>query len=183
MSDFIYFNTINKTKISEIKEIFSSYLNRVKFLSEDIREILDSDINSVIMAKAASAYQVCRVPVIVEHGALVINYFNGFPGAVSKPMWDSMQGKICKLIPIGEPRDAVALSGVCYCDGFRRKVFVGKTEGTISTQGRGGNGFQWDPIFIPNGSTRTYAEMDQTEKLKYSQAAKAYNELIKHLNL
>ena len=44
-------------------------------------------------------------------------------------------------------------------------------------------GFQWDPIFIPNGSDLTYAQMDQGEKLRYSQAARAYGELRDYLGL
>jgi XTP/dITP diphosphohydrolase len=177
----LYFNTINQVKIREISEIFPSSDWELKFLKASIMEILSEDVEEVIRAKAAEAYKICRVPVIVEHGALSIDYFNGFPGALSKPMWDLMNDKICKLIPVGEPRTCKVLSGVCYCNGKIRIVVVGETKGEVSSEGRGSNGFQWDPIFIPDGETRTYAEMSQSEKLKFSQAAKAYNKLIVEL--
>ena len=173
----IYFNTTNDTKIKEIKEIFAGGTMEKEFLRYSIAEVLSHDIEEVIKAKAAEAYEKCRVPIVVEHGALYIEYLNYFPGPLSKPMWDLMNEKICKLIPDNESRKAKARSAVCFCNGKKRYVFIGETEGSISTIGKGSNGFQWDPIFIPHSSTKTYAEMDQTEKLKFSQAAKAYEQL------
>lgn len=41
--------------------------------------------------------------------------------------------------------------------------------------------FQWDPIFIPEGQNKTYAEMGFPEKGKYSQAAKAWQKLVAEL--
>ena len=61
---------------------------------------------------------------------------------------------------------AIAISGVCFCDGINMHVFKGETKGSIALEGNGANGFQWDPIFIPEGETNTYAEMIQTEKTK-----------------
>jgi len=179
----LYFNTINRTKISEITEIFSSSECEMKFMENYILEVLSNDLETVIKAKAAEAYKKCRVPVIVEHGSLCVEYFNNFPGALSKPMWDLMGSKICTLIPVGESRKAVVYSGVCYCDGKIRRSFIEKTDGIIATEARGTHGFQWDPIFIPEGTTKTYAEMEQTEKLSFSQAQKAYDQLKKALNI
>jgi len=184
MTRKIYFNTVNPIKEREIKEIFSDCDVDLRFLKNDVTEILSNDIEKVIMAKAAEAYMKCRVSIIVEHGGLLIDHLNNFPGALSKPMWDLLGPKICNLIPAGVPRTARAVSGVCYCDGMVRKVFIEETNGEIAIKGRGTNGFQWDPIFIPqNGKDETYAEMTQTEKLKYSQARKAYDKLKEHLQL
>ena len=94
-----------------------------------------------------------------------------------------MEGKICSLIPQGESRKAKVISAVCYCDGKRRHHFVAETVGIISDQPKGAFGFQFDPIFIPEGASKTYAEMSQTEKLKYSQASKAYEKLQLFLQL
>ncbi len=179
----LYFNTVNRHKMAEISTIFSDVDVEIKFLEHNIQEVLSHNLETVIKSKAEEAYKACRVPVIVEHGALCIEYLNNFPGALSKPMWDLMDAKICKLIPYGETRAASVYSGVCYCDGKVRKSFIEKTEGTIAIEGRGTFGFQFDPIFIPNGVTLTYAEMALDEKLKHSQAVKAYNMLKKELRL
>jgi XTP/dITP diphosphohydrolase len=124
-----------------------------------------------------------QVPVIVEHGGLYIEHLKDYPGPLSKPMWDILEGNICDLIPINHSRKARAFSAVCYCDGLKLIHTVEFTEGEIADKSHGDNGFQWDHIFIPNGEIRTYAEMTQTEKLKYSQAAKAYRALRAILNV
>lgn len=179
----LFFNTINATKQSEIRELFAPFDCDVKFLDFNITEILSHDIREVILAKSLAAFEKHQVPVIVEHGALEIDFFNKFPGALSKPMWNLMGAKICNLIPKGESRKAKVVSAVCYCDGKKRFPFFAETKGVISFEAKGCYGFQFDPIFIPEGSTITYAEMSQTDKLKYSQATKAYEQLQKYLKL
>lgn len=179
----LYFNTINQSKQKEITELFSPFDCEVKFLTYDITEILSDNIENVILSKSLDAFRKHQRPVIVEHGALVIDYLNGFPGALSKPMWNLMEGKICSLIPKGESRRAKVVSAVCYCDGRNRYPFVAETVGVISDRPKGTFGFQFDPIFIPDGASKTYAEMPQTEKLQYSQAAKAYEKLQLFLQL
>lgn len=174
----LYFNTVNAFKREEIAQIFSGSNFEIKFLKTPIVEILSHELEEVIFKKAADAYMATRTPVIVEHGALQIDYFNGFPGALSKPMWDLMNTKICEIIPLGASRSAKAVSAVCYCDGKRRITTYGETLGSISEIAKGSNGFQWDPIFIPEGETKTYAEMELSEKLSYSQAKKAYFKLL-----
>jgi XTP/dITP diphosphohydrolase len=176
MTNKLFFNTINPYKKKEIEEIFKDYENKC-FLEYAVQEILSQNVEDVVRAKAMSAYKNWRVPVIVEHGAICIHHLRNLPGALSKPMWDSLKGAICDLIPQTANRTATAMSGVGYCDGKIIEVFVEKTQGTISIEKKGSGGFQWDPIFIPDGQEKTYAEMTLSEKLKFSQAAKAYNEL------
>jgi XTP/dITP diphosphohydrolase len=178
----IYFNTVNTDKISEIKFLFKPHKKYAcHFFKNNIVEILNNNIENVIKQKAISAYDNCRMPVIVEHGALEVEYFNNFPGALSKPMWDLMGDKICKLIPESESRKAKVISAVGYCDGKTIKTFIEGTNGEISAKGMGTNGFQFDPIFIPNGSDKTYAQMKLDEKMKFSQATKSYGKLIEFL--
>lgn len=173
----LYFNTANEIKIREIKEIFFDCKCEVRFLHFDVTEILSASIVDIIKDKAASAYKLAQVPVIVEHGGLYIEHLKNYPGPLSKPMWDILEDNICDLIPVNNSRKAQAFSAVCYCDGRKLIHTVKSTEGEIAVRGSGNNGFQWDHIFIPNGETRTYAEMTQTEKLRFSQAAKAYRAL------
>jgi len=178
-----YFNTVNEYKILEIKEIFADTKVAPKFLTRPVVEVLSNDLKTVIMSKALEAYKQCRVPVIIEHGGLLIKHLKDFPGALSKPMWDIMGKDICELIPESISREAIAISGVCYCDGTKRVAFIGETNGSIAKKSLGTNGFQWDPIFIPEGQTKTYGEMSQSEKLTFSQAAKAYNQLKTYLQI
>ncbi len=173
---------MNESKRGEVLYLFKNTGYDINFLDYDVGEVLSNNVEYVVKKKVVEAYRYWRLPVIVEHGALEVECFNLFPGALSKPMWDMMNDKICELIPENEIRTANVLSCVGYCDGKIVKTFLGKTKGTITENGRGENGFQFDPIFCPNGSSKTYAEMRIEEKMSYSQAYFSYNLLIDFLN-
>ena len=60
----------------------------------------------------------------------------------------------------------------------KKKIFsVGKINGKISNKKKGKNGFGYDPIFIPNGYQRTFAEMSKTYKYKIDHRAKAFKKI------
>lgn len=61
-------------------------------------------------------------------------------------------------------------------------LFEGVCKGTIIDKKKGSNGFGYDPIFIPDGYTKTFAEMNLTEKNKISHRGKAILQLVKFLN-
>jgi XTP/dITP diphosphohydrolase len=65
--------------------------------------------------------------------------------------------------------------------GGEEHQFEGICEGTITKEQRGEKGFGYDPIFIPDGSERTFAEMTTEEKNKYSHRKKATEKLIAFL--
>lgn len=74
-----YFNTVNRTKVAEIREVFDGKINDFEFLDFSVMEVLSENIEVVIKAKAIEAYKKCRVPVLVEHGGLIIKYLMVFP--------------------------------------------------------------------------------------------------------
>ena len=60
----------------------------------------------------------------------------------------------------------------------RKKIYsVGKISGKISNKKKGKNGFGYDPIFIPNGHKRTFAEMSKSYKYKIDHRAKAFKKI------
>jgi XTP/dITP diphosphohydrolase len=61
-------------------------------------------------------------------------------------------------------------------------IFEGIVNGRIIKEKRGTNGFGYDPIFIPENETRTFAEMDLREKNKFSHRARAFEKMIEFLN-
>ncbi|MBL0272879.1 MAG: RdgB/HAM1 family non-canonical purine NTP pyrophosphatase [Chitinophagaceae bacterium] len=62
------------------------------------------------------------------------------------------------------------------------KQFEGICEGEIIEERRGDQGFGYDPVFIPAGSAKTFAEMDMTEKNQFSHRKKATEKLVAFLN-
>jgi XTP/dITP diphosphohydrolase len=177
-----YYNSSNEAKVREALHFFGSS-GRLGILRHPVTEILDTELERVVLAKAADAYRALRVPVIVEHGALCIDFLNKLPGALVKPTWMALGERLCLLVPPGEPRTGAALSALCYCDGRKREVILRKVEGEIAPERRGSGGFHWDPVFIPRGETRTLAELPIDEKLRLSASGHAYAELRRHLGL
>lgn len=177
-----YYNTSNEAKIREVRHFFGGS-GKLGILRHPVTEILDSNLEKVVLAKAAEAYSATRVPVIVEHGALCIDFLNGLPGALVKPTWMALEERLCLLVPKGEPRTCKGLSALCYCDGKKREVILRKVEGELAPAPRGKGGFHWDPVFIPRGETRTLAEMELDEKLRISATGQAFAELRQRLGL
>ena len=61
-------------------------------------------------------------------------------------------------------------------------TFEGIVLGEIILEKRGANGFGYDPIFLPDGALKTFAEMTLTEKNQYSHRARAFQKMIEFLN-
>ncbi len=169
----MYFITSNKNKLREFEEILGAKLEQIEIDLEEIQEI---EAEKVVEHKVLEAYEKARKPIIVEDTGLYIEAWNGFPGALAK--W---VGKTIGFenIPnmLGENRKAYAKTIVGYCDGNRLKLFEGKIRGKISEKARGESGFGWDPIFIPEGNKKTFAEMPVDEKNAISMRRLALEEL------
>ncbi len=71
---------------------------------------------------------------------------------------------------------------VCYCDTLRSVMVEGVLSGTISSTSRGDHGFGYDPVFIPDGESRTLAEMSPQEKNAVSHRARAIREFVRVMN-
>lgn len=182
-ADLWYLNSSSPEKIAEARAIFGADNPRIGYLAHGITEILDTDLVRVVRAKAAAAYREARLPVIVEHGGLFIDHLSGLPGALAKPTWALLRDRICDLVPAGAPRAARARSAVCFCDGRTRRVFEATVEGTLAEHARGTSRFDWDPVFVPEGQERTFAEMSLEEKVAIAPSARAYGLVREALGL
>lgn len=167
----VYFNTINEFKREEFQAVAEAEdFTEFRLLDAEVTEINSVDLEQVVRNKTLEAFEARRVPLLVEHGSLKIDALGGLPGPLSKPFWDTLHGSIVDLVGEGAP--ATAESGVGYCDGRRVLVFTGSVRGRLVAS-RGDREFQWDPIFLPEGETRTLAEMDATERTRVSHFSKA----------
>ncbi|NND76957.1 MAG: RdgB/HAM1 family non-canonical purine NTP pyrophosphatase [Flavobacteriales bacterium] len=70
---------------------------------------------------------------------------------------------------------------VCAIINGEQKLFEGIVEGKITREKRGTNGFGYDPIFVPDGSTKTFAEMTLEEKNKFSHRSRAFGNFMNYL--
>lgn len=63
----------------------------------------------------------------------------------------------------------------------KKMVFEGEVQGTIAFEGRGNNGFGYDPLFVPTGYRSTFAQLSADEKNKISHRAKAMEQFLKFI--
>ncbi|MEM4364936.1 MAG: XTP/dITP diphosphatase [Candidatus Nitrosocaldus sp.] len=168
----IAFVTSNEHKFREVKVILEEYGIEVEHSQLAIVEIQAMRIEEIASAKAKSAYEILRRGVIVEDDALAIDALNGFPGPYSSYVFKTIGNEgILRLMHNIKDRSASFISVIAYCSSSSSDgeplIFVGKVDGIIAESIRG-NGWGYDPIFIPKGSSRTYAEMGDDEKNRVS---------------
>jgi XTP/dITP diphosphohydrolase len=178
----IYFSTSNEKKFEDVKQFFSGSRNPPRLLWQEVSEVLSGDLDQVIRRKALEAYKRAQVRLFVEHGGLYIDYLKKLPGPLVRPFWEVLKGDICKVIPAKASRRAHVVQKVCYCDGEQLQVFEGVIEGTIAPRSKG-QGIHWEPVFIPDGHSKTLGQMTLEEKLACSASAQAYAQLRRALRI
>jgi XTP/dITP diphosphohydrolase len=172
----------NRGKIAEARLIAGADLPAVEL---DLPEIQSLDMLEILRGKAAAAWEALRRPVMVEEAGLELIALNGFPGPLVKWMLQATgaDGIARVAEALGDPR-AVARCQLLYKDGpdeGNEIVAEGIAEGTLLHPGRGTQGFGWDPVFLPAGETRTFAELDGLEKLAVSHRGRAWREMMRKL--
>lgn len=154
----ILFASSNKNKYKEASTILSKFGINLKFFRCELQEIQADTLEKVAIHKVQDAFSQCCKPVIVEDDGLFINSLNGFPGPYSSFTFKTIGiGGILSLVKT--ERQATFRSVIAYCERNRNVVlFDAKVEGKISRKPAGSK-WGYDPIFIPYGQTKTYAQL------------------------
>jgi XTP/dITP diphosphohydrolase len=171
--------TGNLGKIAEARLAMGSDLETVL---ADLPEVQSLDYLEVVRAKADEAWRQLGRPLIVEEAGLDLAALNGFPGTLVKWMLKAVgaEGIARTAAALGDIR-AASRCFLLYKDGDRELIAEGRTEGTLLVHGRGSHGFGWDPVFLPDGATQTFAEMTVPEKDAVSHRGKAWREMVRLL--
>jgi XTP/dITP diphosphohydrolase len=168
----------------EIKSISKDRLRSIlKFYRFSLTEIQSDDIESIAIEKAKSAFNIVKVPILIEDDGLFIKSLKGFPGPYSSFIYDTIGNKgLLNLLKGKNERNAIFKSVFVYNDGTSLKLFEGKINGRISTKiSKGGWGF--DPIFIPKKSNISLGKLQtKLEKNKYSHRRIALEKFISWYN-
>jgi non-canonical purine NTP pyrophosphatase (RdgB/HAM1 family) len=171
--------TGNSNKTREIEAITGASVDSIDL---DIKEVQSLNVNEVAREKALAAYRELGVPVVVDDTGMSIVALAGLPGALVAWFLDTIgPDGILRLMREREDRRASVSTCIAYCEGSLVQLFEGVIHGTISTEMRGTNGFGYDPIFIPNGQSKTYAEMTADEKDAVSMRSIALSKLRQYL--
>lgn len=188
----LVFATNNAHKLEEIRAILG---DKVEILSlndihchADIPETADT-LEGNAALKAAYIYEHYGLDCFADDTGLEVEALNGAPGIYSaryaggeghdseanmKKLLREMEGK--------ENRRAQFRTAICLIERGKETLFEGIVKGEIIREKRGGSGFGYDPVFVPEGYTETFAEMGSEEKNKISHRARAVQQLCSYLN-
>jgi len=170
--------THNRNKYEEMRKIIPT----LEMVDMEYPEIQADALEDVV--EFALNYLAERIDgdFIIDDSGLFIDSLHGFPGVYSAYVFKTLGNEgILKLMEGVEDRRATfkTVAGLRF-HGQNFK-FVGLCHGEISEEPRGTNGFGYDPIFIPEGEDRTFAEMSTEEKNRISHRGKAIRKVASFL--
>lgn len=138
------------------------------------------------LAKARDASRATGLPAVADDSGLEVDALNGMPGVLSA-RWSGAHGDdpantelvLAQLRDVPDERRGAAFVSACaLVDGDREVVVRGEWRGAIVRAPRGEGGFGYDPVFLPDGSDRTAAELTPAEKDAASHRGRALAQLV-----
>lgn len=175
----MYFVTSNKGKFIAAQKLIPG----LKHVNLNLPEIQSESNEEIAVHSVKYAFQQLREPCFVDDSGFYVEALNGFPGPYSKYVFNTIGNTgVLKLMQGVENRKAWFEACIAYHDGNEIHVFKGRADGTIAYEMRGNQygSFGFDPVFIPNGWEKTFAE-DIDHKDKVSHRRKALDAFIEFL--
>lgn len=186
----LIFATHNQHKLEEVKQMLPQHI-QFKSLTEinfhdEIEETGDTFIENARI-KAQTIYKKTGVNVFADDSGLVIEGLDGAPGVYSARYAGTGKSedniaKVLEELKNIENRNAYFIAVFCLILDGKEYFFEGRINGTISKSIMGADGFGYDPIFIPENYTQSFAEMSAEEKNSMSHRGRAVEQLNKFLS-
>ncbi|HCE48435.1 MAG TPA: non-canonical purine NTP pyrophosphatase [Prevotellaceae bacterium] len=187
----LVFVTNNRHKLREIREIMPASIEILSLADincmAEIPETADT-LEGNALIKAHYVYDRFGMDCFADDTGLEVEALGGAPGvhtaryageahdpeANMQKLLHEMQGK--------SNRKARFRTVIALIENGKEHVFSGRVDGTIATEPRGNEGFGYDPVFVPEGTGQTFAEMGEAGKNEISHRARAVAELLSYLN-
>ena len=190
--DKILVGTHNKGKFIEISSLLPEKIKKISPIDLGIKSPIENgktfEENSEIKAKFFSKNS--NLVTLSDDSGLEVDALNGEPGIFSSRFAEDLGGfenamkKILervKKINKGSKAQFISSLTIQWPDG-KKITETGVIKGTL-TDIRGTNGFGYDPIFVPEGYSKTFAEMNYKEKLKIDHRQIAYKKLYNKIKV
>lgn len=189
--DKIVFATNNEHKLREIRAILH---DKAEVLSlndinchTDIPETADT-LEGNALIKARYVYDNYGLDCFADDTGLEVDALGGAPGVhTARYATDGhdTQANMRKLLREMEgktDRKARFRTAIALIEGGKERLFSGQVDGYISTEPRGEKGFGYDPVFIPEETGKTFAELGEDFKNNISHRARAVAKLMEYLH-
>lgn len=184
------FATNNKHKLEEVSLAVGESFTILGLKEIGVLEALPETSDTLegnSLQKARFVFDKAKIPCFADDSGLEVTALNGAPG-VSSAMYagdhrsdeDNIQ-LLLKNLDGARTREARFRTIIALVGMGETKLFEGSIKGTILHEQRGTNGFGYDPVFLPHGSARTFAEMTMIEKNLHSHRSIAVEKLVAYL--
>ncbi len=187
----IIFATNNQNKVQEVRAVLGKLFNIITLkeagIDIDIPEPHDT-LEANATEKSKTIFKITNQNCFSEDTGLEVEALNGEPGVKSaryageERSFDDNIEKLLGKLQAFENKSARFRTVISLILDDKEYFFEGMCTGKIIGERKGNNGFGYDPVFIPDGSDKTFAEMDMDEKNKFSHRKKAMEKLINFLN-
>ncbi len=182
--------TGNEGKVAELRALLPPGIEIIGLAEAGIPKELPENGHTLVanaLEKARFAHERCGLPCLADDTGLEVDALNGDPGVRSaryageaKSAAANMQ-RLLNEMEGATDRSARFRTVIAWVSRADEQVFEGMVEGTIALAPRGSGGFGYDPVFIPVGSTLTFAEMDVEAKNRISHRARAVEKAVAFL--
>ncbi len=187
--------THNAGKLAEFRELLAPYgINVISAgdLGLEEPEETESTFAGNARIKAHFAARESGLPALSDDSGICVEALDGAPGVhtadwaetpegrnfpmAMKKVWDLLEAQNAP-----EPRRACFICTLCLAwpDGHD-EIFEGRVDGRLVWPMRGDHGFGFDPIFLPDGESQTFGEMNPAQKKEISHRSDAFRKLIRN---
>ncbi|MEU9886521.1 RdgB/HAM1 family non-canonical purine NTP pyrophosphatase [Sphaerisporangium sp. NPDC051011] len=185
--------TRNQGKIVELRRILAEADQKIELVGleefPEIGEVAETGLTFAenALLKAHAVASASGLPAVADDSGLCVEALNGMPGVFSA-RWSGSHGDdagnlrllLAQVsdVPDGRRGAHFACAAAAALPSGEERVVEGALHGALVRASRGTNGFGYDPIFVPEGETRTTAEMSPAEKDAISHRGRAFRALV-----
>ena len=187
----LVFASNNAHKLAEIRSIL---VGRVEVVSlsdidchDDIPETADT-LEGNALIKARHIWEHYGLYCFADDTGLEVEALDGAPGVYSArfagekaTFEDNISLLLERLKGVPAPRRAAFRTVIALIDEYGTHLFEGSVAGEITEERLGGQGFGYDPVFLPEGQTKTFAQLTESEKNSMSHRGRAIQKLASYL--
>jgi len=187
----LIFATNNQHKVDEIKTVLPAGLEVISLkeagIDQDIPEPYET-LEENASRKSKTIFDITGMNCFSEDTGLEVYSLNGEPGVKSaryagdERSFEANIEKLLEKLAGKTDRKARFRTVISLLIDGKETLFEGICEGEIINEKKGSGGFGYDPVFVPQGSDATFAEMDMREKNRFSHRARATEKLVAFLS-
>lgn len=187
----LIFATNNQHKVDEIRHVIGDKFELLTLKESGVNIDIPEPYKTLqenATTKSQTIYELKNISCFSEDSGLEVDALNGEPGVKSARYGGDERApekNIDKLLENLEGKtdtNARFRTVISLIIDGSETLFEGVCEGRIIRERKGNKGFGYDPIFVPDGSDKTFAEMELPEKQQFSHRAKATQKLVTFLS-